>query len=98
MRPPGPSPPTPLPKGERSAFLWVASLGLRRGDARLVGVAWNQVGQPAYDGVGLDPFRLGVEIGNDAMAQDRRSDLAHVLARHVVAAVQHGTGLRGENQ
>src|SRR5262245_58909169 len=63
-----------------------------------VGVSRDDLAEPADDVVGFDAFGLGVEVGDDAVAEDRGGDLADVLAGDVMPAVQHRAGLGPQHQ
>ncbi len=83
--------PNPLPEGE-GIFL------------KTLGMAWpSSSGRTASirrsdDVVGLDAFRLGVEVRQDAVPQHGMGHGANVLAAGVAAALQHGPRLRAQHQ
>src|SRR5690349_1623485 len=54
--------------------------------------------QARDDRVGVDPLGLGVEVGDDAMAQDLRRQRAKVAHRDVVTAVEQRPRLAAEDQ
>src|SRR5688572_29160734 len=54
--------------------------------------------QPINQDVGRDPFRLGVEVGDDAVPQHRMGERAHVLEAHVVAPAGQRARLAAEDQ
>ena len=54
--------------------------------------------QSFEDIVGLEAFGLGVEVGDDAVAEDGEGDGADVVGGDVVAAVEDGAGLGGEDE
>ena len=58
----------------------------------------DEVDQLLDDVVALDAFGLGVEVGDDAVTQDRGGDLADVFGADVVAALEQRAGLAGEDQ
>ena len=50
------------------------------------------------DVVRRDAFRIGREIGEEAVAEDGQGDGPYVAAGHVYAALEDGAGLRAENK
>src|SRR5205807_2652691 len=56
----------------------------------LVGIAGDDLGETPDDFLGLDALGLGVEVRDDAVPQHGDGDGADVLARDVIATVQHG--------
>src|SRR6478736_7851298 len=58
----------------------------------------HRLEQARDDRVGVDALGLGVEVGDDAMAQDGRRQRANVSDGHVVPAVQQGAGLAAEDE
>ena len=54
--------------------------------------------QPPHDLLGVDPFGLGRERGDDAVRQHRHGDFLDVFEPHHVAAEQGRAGLGAQNQ
>src|SRR5438309_2304068 len=50
------------------------------------------------DVVAGDPFALGGEVRDDAVAKNRRRHRRHVVAAHVELAMQHGAGFGGQDE
>ncbi len=51
-----------------------------------------------HDHVALDAFGFGVEVGDDAVPQDREGYLADVFGADVVSALKQGAGFAGEDE
>ena len=58
----------------------------------------NHFDETTDDLVGADPFGLGIEIGENAVPQDRRRHLAHILASGEKPPVQYGPRLGPQHQ
>ncbi len=65
---------------------------------RLVTVDGDRLDQPPDDVVGLEPFGLGVEVGDDPVAEHGTGHGADVFRRDVKSAVQHRAGLGRQHQ
>src|SRR2546427_5589705 len=50
------------------------------------------------DVVAGDPFALGGEVRDDAVAEYRRRHRRHVVAAHVELAMEHGAGFGGQDK
>src|SRR5258708_6975671 len=61
-------------------------------------IARNHLGEHVDDVVGLDSFGLGVEIGDDAMAQYRRCHSPYVFAGNIETAVENCPRLGAQNE
>src|SRR5207249_5297161 len=64
------------------------------------GVGWaGNLGEQAGDYfVRIHAFGFGVEVGEDAVAEDRRGDGFYVLGHGVGPAIQRGAGFGAEDQ
>ena len=56
----------------------------------------NGLEKPFDDDIGGHSLRLGVEVGDDPMPEDRRGDRGHVIAGHARAAIQDGWYVTGD--
>src|SRR5258708_36495684 len=63
-----------------------------------VGITRNEVGEPPHNVIRLDAFGLGVEVRDDPVPQHRSGHGPDVLARNIIAAMQHRPGFRSEHQ
>src|SRR4051794_32434566 len=63
-----------------------------------LGVLWNRREDLVGDVGGGDAFRLGGEVGDEAVAEDRHGDGRDIIAAHVELSVENGAGLGGHDQ
>ena len=68
------------------------------GGRRSFGRGGDRFEQVRDDLVGVDPFGLGVEGGDDPVSEDGLGDVADVGDRRGEPALEHGAGLGGEDQ